>query len=89
MPVKPQSPVASLDERRRDLRMTIPQLARRSGVSTATVARILRGEPTVAVGHVCAIADALGMQVGVRPRLSIGAVLRRAATTNSLSSMFI
>ena len=79
MPVKPQSPVASLDERRRDLRMTIPQLARRSGVSTATVARILRGEPTVAMGHVCAIADALGMQVTARPLVSVDSLLRRAA----------
>ena len=68
-----------LNERRRELRMTIPQLARRSGISTATVARVLRGEPTVAMGHVCAVADALGMEVGVRPRLSAAALVRRAA----------
>jgi DNA-binding LacI/PurR family transcriptional regulator len=59
--------------------MTIPQLARRSGTSTATVSRVLRGEPTVALGHVCAVADALGMQVGLRPRVSVHAMLRRAA----------
>lgn len=74
-----QSPTSHLDERRRELRMTIPQLARRSGISTATVARVLRGEPTVAIGHVCAVADALGMQVGVRPRLSVDTLVRQAA----------
>jgi transcriptional regulator with XRE-family HTH domain len=74
-----QPPTIHLDERRRELRMTIPQLARRSGISTATVARVLRGEPTVAMGHVCAVADALGMQVGVRPRLSAAALVRGAA----------
>jgi len=74
-----QSPTSHLDERRRELRMTIPQLARRSGISTATVARVLRGEPTVAMGHVCAVADALGMQVWVRPRLSVDSLVRRAA----------
>jgi transcriptional regulator with XRE-family HTH domain len=70
---------SSLDDRRRGLGMTIPQLARRSRVSTATVSRVLRGEPTVATGHVCAVADALGMQVGLRPRVSVHAMLRRAA----------
>jgi transcriptional regulator with XRE-family HTH domain len=74
-----QSPTSHLDERRRELRMTIPQLARRSGISTATAARVLRGEPTVAMGHVCAVADALGMQVGVRPRLSVDTLVRQAA----------
>ena len=57
-----QSPTLHLDERRKELRMTIPQLAKRSGVSTATAARVLRGDPTVAVGRVCAVADALGME---------------------------
>lgn len=74
-----QSPTSHLDARRRELRMTIPQLARRSGISTATVARVLRGEPTVAMGHVCAVADALGLQVEVRPRLSVNALVRQAA----------
>ena len=59
--------------------MTIPQLARRSGVSTATVSRVLRCEPTVALGHVCAVAEALGMEVGLRPRVSAESLVRRAA----------
>lgn len=79
MPATPITTGASLDERRRELRMTIPQLARRSGISTATVTRVLRGEPSVAMGHVCAVADALGMQVGLRPRVSVDSLLRQAA----------
>lgn len=79
MPVSAFTTGASLDERRRELRMTIPQLARLSGTSTATVSRVLRGEPTVAIGHVCAVADALGMQVGLRQRVSVDSLLREAA----------
>ena len=79
MPATAITTGASLNERRRELRMTIPQLARRSGISTATVARVLRGEPTVAMGHVCAVADALGMQVGLRPRVSVDSLLSHAA----------
>jgi transcriptional regulator with XRE-family HTH domain len=70
---------ASLDERRRQLRMTIPQLTRRSGTSPATESRVLRGEPTVALGYVCAVADALGMQVGLRQRVSVDSLLHEAA----------
>jgi len=78
-----QSPISHLDERRKELRMTIPQLARRSGISTATAARVLRGDPTVAIGRVCAVADALGMQVGVRSRLSVDSLVRQAAKTKA------
>jgi len=77
------SPTSHLDERRKELRMTIPQLARRSGISTATAARVLRGDPTVAIGRVCAVADALGMQVGVRSRLSVDSLVRQAAKTKA------
>lgn len=79
MPATAITTGASLDERRRELRMTIPQLARRSGISPATVARVLRGESTVAMGHVFAVADALGMQLGLRPRVSVDSLLRQAA----------
>lgn len=83
MPTTPMTTGPSLDERRRELRMTIPQLARRSGISTATVARVLRGEPTVAMGHACAVANALGMQVGLSPRVSVDSLLRQAAHTKA------
>lgn len=63
--------------------MTIPQLARRTGVSTATVARVLRGEPTVAIGNVCAVADALGMQLEVSSHVSVDSLLRQAAHTKA------
>lgn len=79
MPATAITNEASLNARRRELRMTIPQLARRSGISTATVARVLRGEPTVAIGHVSAVAEALGMQLGLRPRVSVDSLLRQAA----------
>lgn len=83
MPTTQMTTGPSLDERRRELRMTIPQLARRSGISPATAARVLRGEPTVAIGHICAVADVLGMQVGLRPRASVDSLLRRAAHTKA------
>lgn len=84
MPATPVIFRPSLDERRRELRMTIPQLARRSGISTATVARVLRGESTVAMGHVCTVAKALGMEVGLRPRVSIDTMLRQAAHAKAI-----
>jgi transcriptional regulator with XRE-family HTH domain len=68
-----------LDTRRRALRMTIPQLARRSGVSTATVSRVLRGEPTVAVGHLTAVAKALGLEVGIVAQTSVKSLVQAAA----------
>ena len=53
------------------------------GTKTATVARVLRGEPTVAMGHACAVANALGMQVGLSPRVSVDSLLRQAAHTKA------
>ena len=79
MTEKTAFPGQMLDQRRRELRMTIPQLARRSCVSTATVARVLRSESTVAIGHVCAVAEALGMEVGLRPVATAESLIRRAA----------
>lgn len=76
-----------LDERRRELRMTIPQLARRSGVSTATVARVLRSESTVAIGHVQAVAEALGMTVELRPQASARSLVRRAARAKAVRAV--
>lgn len=64
--------------------MTIPQLARRSGISKATVSRILRGEPTVAMGHVCAVADVLGMQFAFRPSASVDSLRSQAARAKAM-----
>jgi transcriptional regulator with XRE-family HTH domain len=76
-----------LDERRRELRMTIPQLARRTGVSTATVARVLRSESTVAIGHVQAVAEALGMTVELRTQASARSLVRRAARAKAVRAV--
>ncbi len=51
--------------RRRDLRMSLAALAKRSGVSLPTVARILSGRaPHASVANVLAIANSLGMTLG-------------------------
>lgn len=75
--------LAVLGERRRALGMTIPQLAKRSGVSTATVGRVLRGEPSVAFGHVLAVAEALGLQLLLRSAEPVDAFRRRAVRSKA------
>ena len=75
--------LAIFGERRRALGMTIPQLAKRSGVSTATVGRVLRGEPSVAFGHVLAVAEALGIHLSLRPVEPVDALRRRAVRSKA------
>jgi transcriptional regulator with XRE-family HTH domain len=59
-----QTMLEPLDATRRRLGMTYAVLARRSGVSQATVVRILSGRhPTASLGSVLSIADALGVDV--------------------------
>jgi transcriptional regulator with XRE-family HTH domain len=52
-----------LNRRRLDLRMSAEDLSRRSGVSTATVHRILAGEQAVSLANVNAVAGALGVSI--------------------------
>ena len=53
-----------LNKRRQELGMSYSVLARKSGVSQATVVRILSGEyPAASFGNVAAIAEALGMHI--------------------------
>lgn len=60
--------------------MSYAALATRSGVSMATVVRILSGpSPEAAYSNVEAIARALEMAIEVKPRMSTDAVLRRRA----------
>jgi transcriptional regulator with XRE-family HTH domain len=55
-----------LDQRRRDLDMTYAALSKRSGVSEATVFRILSGsQPAASFAAVVAVANALGMDVEI------------------------
>src|SRR5262245_33905962 len=56
-----------LNKRRKELDMSLLAVSRRSGVSMPTVARILSGaQPTASFANVAAVADALGMEVGIR-----------------------
>lgn len=58
----------SLEERRKKLKMPLDILAARSGLSRATVCRILSGKHTsVSILNVAALADALGVTVELRP----------------------
>ena len=69
-----------LDSRRRDLAMSYAALARLSGVSIATVTRILSGKhPSPAFNNVWAIADALGMTLKATPRVDAITYSRQAA----------
>lgn len=57
-----------LDARRRELRMTYPALAARSGVSEPTVKRILNnGAAEASFVNVAAVAEALGMPLAAKP----------------------
>jgi transcriptional regulator with XRE-family HTH domain len=50
---------------RRRRRMTLRGLAERTGVSIATLSRLERGDPTVAVGTVLQVLSVLGLVKGV------------------------
>jgi transcriptional regulator with XRE-family HTH domain len=56
---------AALRARRKALRLSAVTTAEAAGLSRVTLHRIERGEPSVTVGAVAAVAAALGLQVGV------------------------
>jgi transcriptional regulator with XRE-family HTH domain len=59
-----------LDQRRKDLGMSYAALARQSGVSMASVVRILSGHhPQATFASVAVIAEALGMNLDATPRV--------------------
>ncbi len=61
--------MAQLESRRKDLGMSVPVLARRTGLGTATLYRALRGQKGARLETVLTIAHALGVSLGlVRPR---------------------
>src|SRR5205823_4847667 len=58
----------TLESRRRDLRISVTDLARRSKVSLPTVNRILSGRfPNASFANVLAVANALGMSASFEP----------------------
>ncbi len=70
----------SLDQRRRQLGMSYAVLAKRSGVSMATVVRTLSGKhPEVGFGSVVRIATALGVRIQLTPRMSAQELRRQQA----------
>jgi transcriptional regulator with XRE-family HTH domain len=73
-----------LDHRRRQLGLSYAALAKRSGVSQATVVRLLSGRhPQASFQNVIAIAEALGFELTFRPAASASAMRRAQATTKA------
>lgn len=70
----------SLNARRRALGMSYAVLADRSGVSPATVKRVV-GDPDYdpSVSTLCAVAEALGVSLDLRARHDVDAMLDRQA----------
>lgn len=59
---------ATVQERRKDLRLTQQQLADLSGTSERFVRALERGKPTVQLNHVVAVLDALGLELRAEVR---------------------
>jgi transcriptional regulator with XRE-family HTH domain len=56
-----------MDRQRRKLRMSYAALSKRSGVSVPTIMRALSGRnPKISVENLLAIAEALGVEIGVK-----------------------
>src|SRR5580700_6675963 len=56
-----------MDRQRRKLRMSYAALSKRSGVSAPTIMRTLSGRnPKISVENLLAIAEALGVEIGVK-----------------------
>ncbi|AMV27689.1 hypothetical protein VT84_25030 [Gemmata sp. SH-PL17] len=68
-----------LNKRRRRLRITVPALARMSGVPTATVRQLLVDPTGVRFEHVVAVGRVLGLDLATARRVSVNRVLRDRA----------
>lgn len=68
-----------LGQRRRALAMPYDELQRRSGVSTSTLKRVLRGEVTVSFATVASVADSLGVDLGTTHAQDVTAMRERQA----------
>ena len=73
-----QDILAALDQRRRELGLSVANLAHHAGLGTATVQRALRGKGTDSISTILAIAHAMGTRLDLRPS-TIGAVRRKQA----------
>lgn len=80
----PQTLIQQLQSRRKMLGMTYATLARRSGVSVATVERALSNRPyKVSLEDVLAIASALGMNLQLQEDTDPVEMVRRQAETKA------
>ena len=68
-----------LGRRRRALAMPYDELQRRSGVSTSTLKRVLRGEVTASFATVASVADSLGVDLGATHAQDVTAMRERQA----------
>ena len=59
----------ALNSRRRELEMTFAALAERSGLSLPTVQRILAGKQEPNSGHLRSLAEAMGMELMLVPKV--------------------
>jgi transcriptional regulator with XRE-family HTH domain len=76
--------IHELDQRRRQLGLSYAALAKRSGVSQATVVRLLSGRhPQASFQNVIAIAEALGYEVTFTPAASTSAMRKAQAMTKA------
>jgi len=71
--------LAVLDKRRRELGLSIANLARHAGLGVATVQRALRGRGTDSYAVICAMAGVLGVRIGIVGESTVSAVRRRQA----------
>lgn len=75
-----QETAKSLEARRQELGMTHRALAKRSGVSLATVKRVLSGaHGATGFVQVAKVAEALGLSVEFKPKVSVETLRERQA----------
>jgi transcriptional regulator with XRE-family HTH domain len=69
-----------LNQRRQELGLSVETLAKRSGISCATVQRVLSvSNPTASFANVLAIAEALGLSLRLDARIDVGTMKRDQA----------
>ncbi len=71
--------LATLDERRLELGLSVANLARHAGLGTATVQRALRGKGTASFAAICAMAHVIGMDIDIVRERKVSGVRARQA----------
>lgn len=68
---------SQIREARTERRWTIRELAERAGISTSTLLKVERGDPTVTLGVAFDVATLVGVPLFDEDRAGLGAELRR------------